>query len=1393
VIRGAILLAALTLGSVASVRAQDVDSNLWVPDGEVDAVAVSGNTLYLGGQFSRLGPASGCGALIDPGTGALLPNFPQVNGYVLAVTPDGAGGWFIGGFFTSVGGFPRTSLAHINSDLSVDPWNPVLLGNGTGPQVLAIAVNGTSVDIGGLFTQVNGQPRSNLAAIDASSGAVGAWNPSPNASVNALVANAGQVYAGGDFTIISGQPRQRLAGFDPGGALSSWDPQADLIVYALTISASGTTVYAGGDFSYAGGLRNRIAEIDLGTGVATAWNPSASGTVMSIVVNGGDVFVGGYFGSIGGAGRTGLAELDASTGNATSWNPSPDPAAVRAISIANGFVYVGGQFTSISGTTRNFLGAVDLTFGTVSSWDPDPNAQVFALSAGSAVYAGGYFTSFGGVPRNNLAAVKLTNGQPTAWNPNVNAQVSALAVSGSTVYAGGSFTQVGANTRTNIAAIDAGTGVATSFKPNADGPVRAITVTGTGANTMIVVGGSFANIGGLARNNLALVKIGGTAYAPFNPNVNGPVNTIVVSGSTVYVGGSFSTVGGATRNNVAAIDATNGNALGWIPSADAQVKAMAMGSTSLYVGGDFTNLTGQTRNHLAALDPGSGNVLSWNPNVDGSVNALVTSPTLVYAGGVFNHVDVAGRKNLAAIDAATGGAIGWSADALFGLFSLARTSTRLYAGGYFYGVGLTAQSRIAGIHSAPELLSVMPSTGGNSGSITVDLQGTGFTPGTTVSLTRAAATNINGTQVVVDPGGELLSATLDLTAQTPGAWNVMLTTPDLMSTVLPSSFTITSLAAPQLEVSIVGPDSIRASYPTAFDLVVENPGNVDAVSVPLWVTGIPSQVTVTPDFTLAPPPQDGGEPDWSQVPAAFLGASGQYLPVVLPRVPPGTSRRRFILNSPANISLMQMGAAVAPSWSAPGSLLSCLQGGGGLQNPSCAATQLAAIDAYLAANPGIDGMSGTGIWAKNAWECEGSMNLGDAEARSQLVLDLLDNAIENGTYPSTGGCGDAMLAQWRQVLSIHVVFAIDPNDKLGPAGTVSSQQPIPYSIRFENQASSSVAARQVTLVDPLPSTLDLNTLSLDAIDLFGSTHLIPPPGSKQYAVDVDLGHDNLIVRISVTLDSPTRQLSWVFTTLDKSTLQPPSNPLLGFLPPDQTPPQGEGSVLFTIKPSSSVPNGSTIQNSAVINFDGSSQATPVVANQIDTNAPASNVLSLNTPISTSSFPVSWTATGSPSDLKDFTIYVSEDGNPYSAWKVNTTTTSDTYVPRPGGHNYYFYSVARDQSGNIEAPPTSPDAQTLSTTAVGPAGPALKLALAGVRPNPARGGILRVAFTLPSRERATLELLDIAGRRVASREVGALGPGPQELTLEKPRLEAGLYFLRLTQGREVVNARAVVMR
>ena len=66
-------------------------------------------------------------------------------------------------------------------------------------------------------------------------------------------------------------------------------------------------------------------------------------------------------------------------------------------------------------------------------------------------------------------------------------------------------------------------------------------------------------------------------------------------------------------------------------------------------------------------------------------------------------------------------------------------------------------------------------------------------------------------------------------------------------------------------------------------------------------------------------------------------------------------------------------------------------------------------------------------------------------------------------------------------------------------------------------------------------------------------------------------------------------------------------------------------------------------------------------------------------------------------------------------------------------------------------------------------------------------------TLASAEPASLEILDLAGRRVLARDVGALGPGQHVVHLgDGARIPPGIYMMRLVQGREIRHARAVVL-
>ncbi|MGH3054272.1 MAG: T9SS type A sorting domain-containing protein, partial [Gaiellaceae bacterium] len=79
------------------------------------------------------------------------------------------------------------------------------------------------------------------------------------------------------------------------------------------------------------------------------------------------------------------------------------------------------------------------------------------------------------------------------------------------------------------------------------------------------------------------------------------------------------------------------------------------------------------------------------------------------------------------------------------------------------------------------------------------------------------------------------------------------------------------------------------------------------------------------------------------------------------------------------------------------------------------------------------------------------------------------------------------------------------------------------------------------------------------------------------------------------------------------------------------------------------------------------------------------------------------------------------------------------------------------------------------------------------PNPALNGRFSVAFALATAEPARLELIDIAGRRVVSRDVGSFGPGRHQIALgDGAHVAPGVYLVRLVQAQSSRTMRAVVI-
>jgi len=235
----------------------------------------------------------------------------------------------------------------------------------------------------------------------------------------------------------------------------------------------------------------------------------------------------------------------------------------------------------------------------------------------------------------------------------------------------------------------------------------------------------------------------------------------------------------------------------------------------------------------------------------------------------------------------------------------------------------------------------------------------------------------------------------------------------------------------------------------------------------------------------------------------------------------------------------------------------------------------------------------------------------------------------------------------------------------------------------------------VVVTDQLDlQTLDLDTLSLGPIS-FGKGHtLVPAPGAQHYTGGVDLRPEQpLIVTVRATLEIDTGVLTWRFSSIDPNTGQLSDDANAGFLPPNVHPPEGDGSVTFSVKPKPGLLAGTQFCNEATIVFDVNLPiTTPRWCNALDNAAPQSHVLPLAVSQPSPTFDVQWTGVDAGSGISSYSVYVSVDKGPVLPFQIDTASTSASFAGQ-AGKTYDFYSVARDAVGNIEAIPALFDATT----------------------------------------------------------------------------------------------------
>lgn len=636
-------------------------------------------TTYRGRPANRIAKLSSTGVLdttFNPTTGN-----NGAAGIVRTIAVSGSS-IYIGGDFTKYRGTTVNRIAKIDSNGVLDL---TYLGTGTvgfsSGSIYSIAASGGAVYIGGSFTSYRGGVANRIAKTDATSGALDTtFNPTSgnngaNNNVRAISLIGTDVFLAGDFTAYRGTALKYLAKVSSSGVLDatfSTTTGPSAAVYAL--ANDGTNIYLGGTFTtYKSAASNRIAKVNaLTAAMDTTFSPSTGGngaanTVNSISYSGGALYIGGLFTTYRNLNASRVAKVGTDGTLDSTYNPSTGAngtsGAVNAVFGGANGIYVGGGFYSYRNSSiANYIakidssGNLDTTFNSqVAANGFNNTVRALALS-GTTIFAGGDFTAYRGGAANRIAKLDAngaldTTFNPTSGNNGANNLVWAIAVYGADVFIGGDFTTYKGTALKYLAKLNfSGTLDATfSTTTGPSSSVYAIVTDGTS----VYIGGKFTTYKSVSANRVAKLAYSNAALdTVFSPSANNgggsTVNALMLNGSSLFMGGALTTYRGTTVNRIAKVDKASGDldstflgtgTVGY----GSTVNALATDGTSLYVTGAFTTYRGAAAKYLSKVDLVSGvqdNIFTSGNGLSGTGvvgSSLLWDGSNLMVGGIFTY------------------------------------------------------------------------------------------------------------------------------------------------------------------------------------------------------------------------------------------------------------------------------------------------------------------------------------------------------------------------------------------------------------------------------------------------------------------------------------------------------------------------------------------------------------------------------------------------------------------------------------------------------------------------------------------------------------------------------------------------------------------------------------
>lgn len=196
----------------------DTTTNALIPfdaklNNNVNSVALSGDKLYIGGDFTNiLGQSKNRIASINTNTLTLNSFNADADGTVSKLIVSGQNLYLAGSFFT-VNGSGMAGFTVMDKDTAV--LNPIIHDVQISGPVTNMLIDGNTAYLVGGFNSIEGNNRGQGAAISLVDGSVLSWDPATNNQIFDIFKKNNDIYISGDFTQVGTTTRKFIAAVDP--------------------------------------------------------------------------------------------------------------------------------------------------------------------------------------------------------------------------------------------------------------------------------------------------------------------------------------------------------------------------------------------------------------------------------------------------------------------------------------------------------------------------------------------------------------------------------------------------------------------------------------------------------------------------------------------------------------------------------------------------------------------------------------------------------------------------------------------------------------------------------------------------------------------------------------------------------------------------------------------------------------------------------------------------------------------------------------------------------------------------------------------------------------------------------------------------------------------------